>query len=52
MSRALDALTGVRIYDLPGTTDLKTRAAASQTSQIGNLLTGALSKQKRKMGIP
>ena len=51
MSRALDALTGVRIYDLPGTTDLKTRAAARQTNQINNLLAPALSKQKKKAGM-
>ncbi len=48
--RILDALTGVRIYDVPGGADLRTRAAASQTAQIGNLLSQSLGKQKRKMG--
>ena len=49
--RLLDALTGVRTYDLPGASDLKTRAAQRRISQVGNLLTTALSKQERKLGM-
>ena len=50
LPRWLDALTGVRAYDLPGAADLRTRAAQNRTSQVGNLLSGELSKQKRKVG--
>jgi len=49
--RLLDALTGVRTYDLPGASDLKTRAAQRRIPQVGNLLTTALSKQERKLGM-
>ncbi len=50
--RLYDYLTGVRKYELEGSADLKTRAAASQTSQLGNLLSASLAKQKKKAGIP
>jgi hypothetical protein len=50
MSKAVDVLTGVKKYELPGVSNLQERAAKRRVSQVANLLMGESADLKYRQG--